>query len=140
MFDMADMPDALADFGGVHQERHEDTVGPVSSPNQPSTIAERAQKDQPVGISAPGDLSDEPEPEFALFPQDLLKRPILVGDLLTLFCTRFDTLDFLPAFMLPAVDAPEFFIERRAVFGNVAVQIDKPDQVACEQQGHEEAS
>src|SRR5439155_9603115 len=84
MFDMTDMPDALADFGGVHQERHEDTVGPVSSPNQPSTIAERAQKDQPVGISAPGDLSDEPEPEFALFPQDLLKRPILVGDLLTL--------------------------------------------------------
>src|SRR5207244_3803348 len=140
MFDMTDMPDALADFGGVHQERHEDTVGPVSSPNQPSTIAERAQKDQPVGISAPGDLSDEPEPEFALFPQDLLKRPILVGDLLTLFCTRFDTLDVLPAFMLPAVDAPEFFIARCAVFGKAAVEIHQPGQLARENEGHKQAA
>ena len=140
MFEMADMPDALADFGGVHQERHEDAVGPIALPNQPGSIAQRAQKNETVGVSTPGDLVDEPQPEFTLFAEHFFEAAILVSDLGVLFRTGFYALDFFPALMLPAVDTPEFFVERHTFLGNVAVQIDKPDQVACEQQGHEEAS
>ena len=123
MLDVPDRPDALAHLSGIHEQWNKNTIGPVTLPYAPGTVCECSEQDEPVGISAPGNFADEPEPELAFFAQNLAKGAVLIGDFRTLFRASLYPFDLFPALVLPAIEAPELFVKGNAFLGNVAVEI-----------------
>src|SRR5690349_21458904 len=115
MLDVSDRPDALANLGGIHQQRNEDAIGPVSLPDSPSPVCECAEKHEAVGVSAPRDFADEPEPELTLFAKNFPECTVLVSDLCGFLSASLHALDLFPALVLPTIQPAEFLVERNAL-------------------------